>query len=287
MWNRCSVVCKYERGELTFFELPYNKLSEMDYYIVIRDYKPADDVQCSQVVWEGTMSTVNTAFIAGLMREITFQMMILLSAVMFIFFGFPFSLCLCSIPGVIMLIYFFVWCAHTLKALEIQQDTSNIPRVYMSSNYTGFWVAEAYEPCFVSKSPSDIKYTFLREHEFREKREDLSKFRKHIIGTVAVVKSTSVDGNAWLRRMAVTSKYRKKGVATALLNEAIQFCAEKGYTGVHLVTTECHDNARSLFMKKEFQLKQMYHKQLAGTLVTVLMYELHFRIKTSGISCPP
>ena len=54
----------------------------MDYFIVIRDYKPADDLQCNQVAWEGAMATVNSAFVAGLMRELTFQMMILLSAVM-------------------------------------------------------------------------------------------------------------------------------------------------------------------------------------------------------------
>lgn len=275
--------CKYGRSVTHFCY----KHPEMDYFIVIRDYKPVDELQCSQVIWEGTMSTVNTAFVVGLMREITFQMMILFSAVMFIFFGFPLSLCLCSIPGVIILIYFFVWCAHIFNALEIQQDVSNIPRVYMSSNFTGFWIAEAYEPRIFSKLPSEINYTILKESEFEEKQVDTSKFTKHVIGTVGIVKSKSVDGNAWLRRMAVTSKYRKKGVATALLNEAIQFCAEKGYTGVHLVTAECHDNARSLFMKKGFLLKQMYHKQLAGTLVTVLMYELQFRLKSTGICVQP
>lgn len=76
------------------------------------------------------MSTVNTAFFAGLTQEVTFQMTVLMEALMFTFLGVPFSVCVWSVPAVIILMYIFIW----------TQGISNIPRVYMSSEYKRlFW----------------------------------------------------------------------------------------------------------------------------------------------------
>lgn len=44
--------------------------------------------------------------------------------------------------------------------------------------------------------------------------------------------------SAWLRRMNVSHKYQRKGIGTALLNEAIKFCQNKGvyyYTIIKLI----------------------------------------------------
>ncbi|XP_075216749.1 N-acetyltransferase family 8 member 3-like [Lycorma delicatula] len=259
----------------------------MERFIVIRDYKPGDESQCYEVVKEGTMSTVNAAFVAGLTREITFQIMVLASAVMFIFLGIPIGFCLGSIPGVIVFMYFCVWSGHKYKAVEMSQDLSNIPRVYMSSDYTGFWVAEAYEPVLMINDRSLVKYTFLNEEEFKKKDLSRGSYFKKIVGTVAITRSKVSEDCAWLRRMAVTRDYQCKGIASALLNEVLKFCHEKNYNGVELVTTECHDVAREFYVKKGFELKQMYHKQLLGSLVTILMYELFYKVKTNKVPVPP
>lgn len=50
------------------------------------------------------------------------------------------------------------------------------------------------------------------------------------------------------------------------------------YETIDLVTTECHDAARELYMKKGFELRQLYHKQIIGTLVQVLMYEFSLKV---------
>jgi hypothetical protein len=47
------------------------------------------------------------------------------------------------------------------------------------------------------------------------------------------------------------------------------------------VTSECHDAARELYLKKGFDLKQMYRKPIVGTIVTIQMYDLLFCIKPS------
>jgi GNAT superfamily N-acetyltransferase len=254
----------------------------MNHLVIIRYYKPGDELFCREIIKEGTMSTVNAAFIAGLTREITFQTMVLSSALMFIFLGVPFSVCFWSIPVVIILMYAFIWLGHTFKALEMTQDVSNIPRVYMSSEYTGFWVAEVHEPYFMTREPSQVKYTIMTERELKDNNIDIAQHHvKKIVGTVAITRSKHSIDTAWMRRMAVNPKYQRKGIASVLVDEALRFCKDKGYAAVELVTSECHDAARELYLKKGFELKQMYHKSIVGTVVTIQMYDLVFRIKSS------
>uniref|UniRef100_A0A1B6CGC1 N-acetyltransferase domain-containing protein n=1 Tax=Clastoptera arizonana TaxID=38151 RepID=A0A1B6CGC1_9HEMI len=137
---------------------------------------------------------------------------------------------------------------------------------------------------FFLNSDLKTKCTIFRESEFNEKNIDVTKCRKKIVGTIAIVKSQATEGYAWLRRMAVNSNYQKKGIATALISEALHFCCEKKYTGVELVTTECHDNARHLYLKKGFHMKQMYHKQIVGGVISILMYELLYDFKTNKLN---
>jgi GNAT superfamily N-acetyltransferase len=254
----------------------------MNHLVVIRYYKPGDELFCREIVKEGTMSTVNAAFVAGLTREITFQTMVLTSALMFIFMGVPFSVCFWSVPVVIILMYLFIWLGHSFKALEMTNDVTNIPRVYMSSEYTGFWVAEVHEPYFMTREPDQVKYTITTERELKDNNIEIAEHHgKKIVGTVAITRSKYCTDTAWLRRMAVTPKYQRKGIASVLVDEALRFCKDKGYSAVELVTSECHDAARELYLKKGFDLKQMYHKQIVGTLVTIQMYDFVFHIKPS------
>lgn len=255
----------------------------MDHVIVIRDYRPGDELQCKEILREGTMSTVNTAFIAGLTREITFQAMVLTSAVMFIFMGVPLSVCLGSIPVVIAAMYIIIYLAHTFKALEMMQDISNIPRFYMSSDFTGFWVAEACEPIFMTQDPKHVKYILMTESEIQAQSIQIaSHLRKKIVGTIAVTRSKSEENAAWLRRMAVHPRYQHKGIASKFVDEVLTFAAQKGYHAVDLVTSECHNGARELYLKKGFELKQMYHKHVFGSLVSILIYELTISLKHRG-----
>lgn len=252
----------------------------MDHVIVIRDYRPGDELYCKEILREGTMSTVNTAFVAGLTREITFQAMVVTSAVMFIFMGVPLSVCLGSIPVVIVLMYIIIYLAHAVKTLEMMQDISNIPRFYMSSDYTGFWVAEACEPMFMTQDPKNAKYLVMTEHEMQLQSVKLaSHLRKKIIGTIAVSRSRTEENAAWLRRMAVHPRYQHKGIGSKLIEEVLNFAAQKGYAAVELLTSECHNDARELYLKKGFELKQMYHKHVFGSLVSILIYELTVSLK--------
>ncbi|GLH09661.1 hypothetical protein R5R35_013523 [Gryllus longicercus] len=251
----------------------------MSGFIVIRDYKPGDERNCQEVIRESTMSTVNTAFFSGLTREITFQVIILTSALMFIFLGVPFNICFGSIPVVIALMYVCVWLSHVFKAVQLNVDMGSIPRMYMSSEYTGFWVAEVYEKLMDIRNPQSLQFTIINSDE--SQKMDLSAYRKRIVGTIAVTRSHNNEDTAWIRRMGVVKSYQRKGIASALVDEVLRFCRDKCYQYVELVTTECHDAARELFLNKGFELKQMYHKQIVGSIITVQMFELMYKLKVA------
>lgn len=62
------------------------------------------------------------------MFQIFIQMVVLVAAMMFIFFGLPLIFCLSSIPLVVIVIYISVYGAYFAKALEL----SNVSVIHMS-----------------------------------------------------------------------------------------------------------------------------------------------------------
>ncbi|CAB3386009.1 Hypothetical predicted protein [Cloeon dipterum] len=250
--------------------------------LLVRDYQPGDELSCAEIVHEGAMSTVNMAFLYALIREVTFQLMVLSSAVMFIFMGLPLTACLYVIPGVIVFMYLAVWGGHVFKALEQQQDARNVPRAYMSSENTGFWVAEVFEPFFTREVTG--KLAVVSSIGLNSSGLDLTNCRRTVVGTVAVTRNNhNPEKVAWIKRLNVRSKYRHRGVGTALLSEALSFCRIRGYDEVELVTSECQDTARELCLKQGFDLKQMYHKPVFGPLATVAMYQLQCRLHSNQV----
>lgn len=100
----------------------------MSHIIVIRSYKPSDELKCREIAKEGIMSTINTAFFGNVFKEITFELMILFAALMFIFFGVPFTVCVLVIPIVIILTYAATYTSLVTKSMEVVQEIRNIPR---------------------------------------------------------------------------------------------------------------------------------------------------------------
>lgn len=66
-----------------------------------------------------------------------------------------------------------------------------------------------------------------------------------LIGMVAAQRIDDRTGR--LRRMRVTADWRRRGVATRLLNTVEEFCREQGYTRLILDTTEQQTAAHRLY----------------------------------------
>lgn len=71
------------------------------------------------------------------------------------------------------------------------------------------------------------------------------------VGMAAIKRIDEVTGR--LRRMRVTTAWRRKGVARALLDEAIAFCRSCGYTRLVLDTTEHQTAAQRMYEAAGFQ----------------------------------
>ncbi|XP_034946048.1 uncharacterized protein [Chelonus insularis] len=167
----------------------------------------------------------------------------------------------------------------TIIANEVNQEIHNISRFYMANAFSCFWVAEAFEPYWMTQSPKDVRYMIMNEQQFRESHVDVSSKAKKIVGSIGLVKSHRVEKGAWIKRLCVRNSYRRKGIGSTLLNTAVQFAIDQGYSCADLVFSEYTDGCRELCFKKGFELKQMYHKPIIGPVVNVLQYELTYQIK--------
>ena len=91
----------------------------------------------------------------------------------------------------------------------------------MSSADTGFWVAEAYEPYLSTQAPGQCSHQILTENEAKIYGIDKNKYQRKLVGTIAITRNRYHERAAWLRRMAVTAKYRRKGNFNTFLQKIL------------------------------------------------------------------
>ncbi|KAG7166525.1 N-acetyltransferase 8-like [Homarus americanus] len=248
---------------------------------VIRPYRKGDEVTIQEIMTEATMETVGEFFWAAVMSEVFPQVALLAIAVSFIGLGIPFYFCLFGIPVAIIIIY---------VAMELHEDLNNITRIYMQYPDTGFWVAEVLEVSeanelnMLMNKTKKVEYEFLTEAQLEAKDIDLEGQRRHIVGTVAITKSLRGGSKAWLRRMAVKKMYRRRGIAMGLLDEVIQFCTDRCYEEIELITTECHYKARELYYKRGFEARHTYFKYYLNVQQPMYLFSLPLKPPEAELS---
>ena len=115
-------------------------------FFIIRPFMKGDETACKQIIGESIMSSMGRTFASALFRETTFQLMIFMSAILFIIVGIPFHYCVISVPLTILGLYFVVWSSLLMKSLEAQHEMSLIKQQYQQTDKTNFWIAEYYGP---------------------------------------------------------------------------------------------------------------------------------------------
>ncbi|HTW95369.1 MAG TPA: GNAT family N-acetyltransferase [Tepidisphaeraceae bacterium] len=101
-------------------------------------------------------------------------------------------------------------------------DIDDIESAYMRTRGNHFWVAELIEP-----APAPL------------------------VGMIGV---QHFDGTAQIRRLRVTPSYRRRGIGTALVETALQFCRDQEYLKVTLDTFMEREPAIKMFEKFRFHL---------------------------------
>jgi GNAT superfamily N-acetyltransferase len=223
----------------------------------IRPYSSADYAAVKNLIDVATMSTVNRFFVKTLTRDIIAQSMLMLAASIFILIGLPLQYSLIALPTTAVIVYACVWTAHKVKARHTHGDLDHIEAVYQSTDKTGFWVAE-------------------------------DSTSREIVGTVAVCVKGDPDMReppqsvAFIRRMAVSTLHQRRGIGKSLADVAIAHCQRQDFSAVELITSECHAEARQLYLKKGFEIVSCYDKGYAFGAISINMYR--FRLSCRGAS---
>lgn len=252
--------------------------------VVIRPFRREDQAGAQKLIEEGTLEPVNRFFIRSLTRETMYQAVVMVAALMFIIGGVPLTYTIIAFPIVLILTYISIWAAHYYKAKYLHPDLNNIMKSYMGSDKTCFFVAEAFSNKNDPRWKTD-KPAFITEIEF-EKLDQTGlisnnrELTRELVGTIAVTRAKESAVIAFLRRTAVTKAWRNKSVGSALVDRVTKFCSQKGFVGIELVTTECHDSARLLYEKRGFEVRAFYHKKyfrLAG--LAIMLYVMHYKTR--------
>ena len=243
--------------------------------VIIRPFRYGDDAKVQKILDQAAMSTAWPMFIAFAKREVTSQIILMLAAILFIVVGLQLMSSLLSIPIVLLSLALTILVGHRVKIALTHQDLNDVSKSYQSHPRSGFWVAEVVDSKALSSS-TDHRATIAIDLQ-PSRPQNCSP---EIIGTIAVTIKRDPDlreppeSVAWLRRMAVSPQYRRKGVGLALTDVALDHCAKANFRAVELLTTEFHQAARSLYASKGFELIGSTRKSFLGGLLGFSLYRL-------------
>ena len=93
-------------------------------------------------------------------------------------------------------------------------------------------------------------YDFLEHYDPQNDRIWLAEYNQQIIGCIAIVKHPKKE--AQLRWFLTHPVFRGTGIGTKLLNTALDYCREKKYKNVYLLTTSVQQRAIAMYKKAGF-----------------------------------
>ncbi|XP_031627193.1 uncharacterized protein LOC116343332 [Contarinia nasturtii] len=241
-------------------------------FIVIRQFESDDTIARKDLIRQYVMSFAFDAFTSCLFREIFLQLVVLVAAVMFIFFNFPLIICASSIPFVIIFIYISVYGAYLTKAIELSHDP-----------ITSCWIAEAYEPYLMSLSFNNdsLEYDIVPESRLQSTDFELNRMKRTLIGTISIESHRSLHGAGWLSHFAISSKFNFDKVAEPLIHRTLKHAIEQQFYSVEMVTTECQSQLREVLLKIGFDMKQIYHQYiLANNNLRIMKSQMGIDLNT-------
>lgn len=112
---------------------------------------------------------------------------------------------------------------------------------------------------------------FAKSHLPRERIWIVEKDAK-IVGCVAIVEFSKID--AQLRWLLLDPAVRGQGFGRVLVNEALDFCRDAGYSSVFLWTVANLPVAARLYESVGFEKTEEITHELWGSTVTEVKYEL-------------
>ncbi|MBS7254228.1 bifunctional helix-turn-helix transcriptional regulator/GNAT family N-acetyltransferase [Flavobacterium branchiicola] len=115
-------------------------------------------------------------------------------------------------------------------------------------------------------------YEFLEKYSPENDRIWMAEYNNKIIGCIAIVHQSTEE--AQLRWFLLDPSFRGLGIGKKLLNDSINFCREKGFKNVFLLTTSLQDTALGMYKKAGFQLTKSEQISEWGKVFNEERYDL-------------
>ncbi|XP_035726822.1 uncharacterized protein LOC118443644 isoform X13 [Vespa mandarinia] len=245
--------------------------------ILIRTYKEEDKLFCKELLEDSVMNQLNHTFIGFLIGLNIMRIINVLSVVLMVIListGLHIAYCgvLVFIPEIILYITLYV--KFLYESRIVGNEVSEIPRIYTVSNSCCFWIAEECKDYSLNRSEQDQRYIFMTEEKLNECNIDISQHNKKIVGILAVYKKNLEPTVAWIKRLYVQNKYRRKGIGSQLLNQATHFAEEHRFECVKTISSQFQKVLINFYNTRNFNVKILRGKSF---LISVTMYEYIFR----------
>lgn len=235
----------------------------MTTYIAIRPFASGDEKEIKEIVRKGAMSPFNSFYLAALTQEITIQICVIMSGIIFIVLEVPFHFCWISFPLVAVLLYITIYLGYRYKIHTSHHDLDNLETNYGSDPRCGLWVAEAWEP---RAGVDQVSFCSQDDVDRLQQEGGMVGYSSKLVGTVAMAVKRDPDKKeppnsvGYLRRLSVVGKYQHKGVGQELCTTAFHHCMDNNYRAVELIITQSHFQARSFFDKQEWKMMSSHNK---------------------------
>ncbi|XP_035726821.1 uncharacterized protein LOC118443644 isoform X12 [Vespa mandarinia] len=246
-------------------------------FILIRTYREEDKPVCKELLKSSVMYPLNHTFIGFLLGTNVMRIINVLSIVLMVVLlqtGFYVVYCIMVIfiPGIIL--YISLLSKFLYEARIVGNEVSEISRIYTVSNSCCFWIAEECKDYSLNRSEQDQRYIFMTEEKLNECNIDISQHNKKIVGILAVYKKNLEPTVAWIKRLYVQNKYRRKGIGSQLLNQATHFAEEHRFECVKTISSQFQKVLINFYNTRNFNVKILRGKSF---LISVTMYEYIFR----------
>jgi N-acetylglutamate synthase-like GNAT family acetyltransferase len=118
-------------------------------------------------------------------------------------------------------------------------------------------------------------FEFTKRYSSERDRFFIAEKDGEMIGNIAILGHT--DEEAQLRWFLIAPKYRGAGLGQKLFQKAMEFCREKGYGKVWLLTTSDQEKATAMYTREGFELVSEARISVWGRELVDRKYELNMR----------
>lgn len=139
-------------------------------------------------------------------------------------------------------------------------------------------VAECYEPFIFRCAPNEASYQiFLDNPPYDESYKN--KFRRRIVATLSVKNHNAVYNAAWIYRFAIAKNYPHQKIMEPMISLVSKNCVTAGYASLECTISEWQENERDFYDDLGFVTRQIYHKQIVGSSLTVMKTQLTYNLR--------